>query len=86
MQKATNGDKYIAKPAEASIIDCDICAEAIIINIVIMPALKTSIERSARSLKVGESDTKTAELIASAALTYWVNHGFIIDQNALNEP
>lgn len=82
VQKVTNGEKYIAKPGEASEIDCDICAEAII-NIVIMPALKNEHKRAdARSLKAGESDAKTAELIASAALTYWVNHGFIIAQNA----
>ena len=82
VQKATNGEKYIAKPGEASEIDCDVCSEAII-NIVVMPAIKNEHKRAdARSLKVGLEDAKTAELIASAALTYWVNHGFIVAQNA----
>lgn len=82
VQKATNGEKYIAKPGEASEIDCDVCSEAII-NTVVMPAIREDHKRvDSRSLKVGESDAKTAELIASAALTYWVNHGFIISTNA----
>lgn len=82
VQKATNGEKYIAKPGESGEIDCDVCAE-VIINIVIMPALKNEHKRAdSRSLKVGLDDAKTAELIASAALTYWVDHGFIVAQNA----
>lgn len=82
VKTATNGDKYIAKPAEASIIDCDICAEAII-NIVIMPALKNEHKRAdSRSLKVGDNDHQTALQLASAARTYWVDRGFIISTNA----
>ena len=82
VQNATNHQKYVAKPSEASEIDLEICAEYVV-NIVIMPALKNEHKRTdSRSLKVGKSDLKTAELIASAALTYWQNHGFIIAQNA----
>lgn len=82
VNKATKGEKYIAKPAEASVIDCDICAEAII-NIVIMPALKNDhARRDSRSLKVGESDYQTATQLASASRTWFVDRGFIISQNA----
>ena len=80
--KATKGEKYIAKPSEATEIDGEVCCEEIL-EIVIMPALKNEHKRAdSRSLRVGENDQITAELIASAALTYWQNHGFIIAQNA----
>lgn len=82
VQKSTKGEKYIAHPQEASDTDLDVCAEAII-DIVIMPALKNEHKRAdSRSLKVGLEDAKTAELIASAALTYWIDHGFIIAKNS----
>lgn len=80
--KSTNGEKYIAKSSEASQIDCDICTE-VIINIVIMPAIKNEHKRAdSRSLKVGESDYQTALQLASSARSYWVDRGFIISTNA----
>lgn len=82
VSKTTNGEKYIANPQEASDTDLDICCEYVV-NTVLMPALKNNHKRAdSRSLKVGENDVKTAELIASCALTYWQNHGFIIAQNS----
>lgn len=81
VQKSTNGEKYIAKPAEASEIDCDICSEEIL-QIVIMPAIKNEHKRADSRSRNLNSDEQTAQQLASAALTYWQDHGFIVAQNA----
>lgn len=82
VQAATKGEKYIAKPSEASEIDLDVCTEYII-NIVITPAMRGEHKRvDSRSHRVHEGDTILAELLSSAALTYWVDRGFIIAKNA----
>lgn len=79
---STNKQYYIALPAEASDIDCDILVEEII-KIVITPALTNQHKRvDSRSHRAQESDTILAELLASAALTYWMDRGFIISTNA----
>lgn len=81
VQESTNGALYIANPSEASDIDCDVCAEQII-NIVIMPALRNKHLRvNSRSHRL-TSDYAIAHMLGSAALTYWIDHGFIVAQNA----
>lgn len=81
VERVTNKKHFIANPSEASDIDCDVCAEHIITTVII-PALKGEHERiDSRSRKL-TSDYAIAEMLASAARTYWMDHGFIIAQNA----
>lgn len=81
VERVTNKKHYIANPSEANDIDCDVCAEQII-NIVIMPALRNKHLRvNSRSHRL-TSDYAIAQMLGSAALTYWIDHGFIVAQNA----
>ena len=81
VERVTNKKHFIANPSEASDIDCDVCAEHIITT-VIMPALKGEHERiDSRSRKI-TSDYATAQMLSSAARTYWMSHCFIVARNA----
>lgn len=82
VQTATEGALYIANPSESTEIDREVCAEYVI-NTVIMPALKNEHKRAdARSRKAQNGDKELAQLLASAALSFWMDRGFIIAQNA----
>lgn len=82
VQTTTNGELYIANPSESTDTDREVCGEEIL-KIVVMPALKSEHKRvDSRSHRAQESDTILAGLLSSAALTYWVDRGFIIAKNA----
>lgn len=82
VQIATNNERYIARPSETSYIDRDVCSEYVITTVV-MPAIRGEHKRvDSRSHRVQESDYTLAQLLASTALTYWQDRGFIIAQNA----